>query len=90
MDRTKKLGVTVPEGLNDIADRLWDDMEIARIHFVDPKGQVHDVGAKYEVAFIEGEGDESLFVAETLLPGIQFDGNLLAIPTVVLNRGGKS
>ena len=90
IDLAKHQGTPMSEALSDIADRLWDDLEVARIGFVDPQGQIHDPGARYEVAFIEGEGDGSLYVAETLLPGIQVAGKLIAIPTVVLNRGGKS
>lgn len=90
VDRIRRQGEVVPDALLAIVERLQEDLEAAQIELIDPIGQPHDPGARYEVAFIDPSGNGPLQVSETLSPGVRIGGKVVAAPTVVLAPGGKA
>lgn len=90
VQRSSDAGQIVAESVSTIVDRLRDDLDAGGVQIIAPKGQEHDSGAGYEVAYIEPDGEGKLFVSETLSPGVKVGDRMLAMPTVVLRRGGIS
>ena len=89
IQRSRDRGEVVAEAVLAIVERLQEDLDVGGIELLDPTGQLHYPGANYDLAYIEGEGEGELVVAETVSPGVKVGGRLLAKPTVVLRRGGK-
>lgn len=89
IDRAKSHGKAPEEAVAAVLDRLQEDLDAGGVVLVDPTAQAHDPGARYEVAYVEANGEGPLYVSETLSPGVRVRGKLVAVATVVLAHGGK-
>ncbi len=86
IEKAADQGEIVPKGVTAAVERLMEDLEVAGVDLVDPRGQLHAEGALYEIALVEQGGDGTLLVSETVSPGVRRNGVLLARPTVILSH----
>jgi len=65
--------------------KLDDSLVFGKLEIVDPIGQTHDTGSRYNVSHIE-DGSGELFVSETLIPAVKLAGQQIAPATVILSH----
>ena len=85
MDRSDSTGSPMSEELKACMSKLDDSLVFGKLEIVDPTGQTHDTGSRYNVSHIE-EGTGELFVSESLIPAVKLAGQQIAPATVILSH----
>ena len=89
VDRNKSSALNLSEEVGASLSRLRDALASAEIEVVDPTGQDHHAGSRYQITHItDGEGD--LFISETLIPAVRIAGQQISPATVILGHRGNT